>query len=337
MERNADAWQLSVVAFGPNRVRADERVAKVPGMKELRQVPLARDGWTRRELGLHLDAKGGHEQLPIDIKIFAYGSEKDDFVPALDMADAVLFLESGDIALDVRVSAAVDVALSERPGKPPHIVEKVKEEDPKVGLRTVVKRAVHALKTGKLNAFYKESLSKMTAVRDAALFGALTKEKILGQPEGELVAFMLKLVRERGRRAVIAGRLPNAEAYERSLSARWQRLLAVNALESIVADDGIGVLFAAPGARPMEREEVTTALAGLKRIGAQQKAQIIDRALLIAREADLWEGKTDPTATKVLEELTSRFYDVKDEPLGLRLEEDIRKAPEDFTLGAYED
>ncbi len=337
MERNADGWELKVVAFGPNRVRADERVARVAGLKELRQVPVVRDGWSRRELGLHLDAKGGHEQLPIDIKVLAYGAERVDFVPDLGGADAVLFMESGDIALDVRLSAAVDVALSERPGKPPHIVEKVKDDDPKVALRTIVKRVVHALKTGKLTQFYKESLSKMSAVRDAELFGALTKEKILAQPEGELVPFMLKVVRERGRRAVSAGRLPHAEAYDRSLSARWQRLLAVNALASLVADDGIGVLFAAPGARPMEREEVTTALAGLKRIGASQKAQLIDRALLIAREANLWEGKTDPTATKVLEELTSRFYDIQDEPLGLRLEEDIRKSPDDFTLGPYVD
>ena len=39
----------------------------------------------------------------------------------------------------------------------------------------------------------------------------------------------------------------------------------------------------------------------------------------------------------MLEELSDRFYAVDDEPLRMRLEEDIRGAPDDFTLGAYED
>jgi hypothetical protein len=339
MQRNAEGWKLEIVAFGAKRIRADERIATIPGLKELRNVPLTRQDWTRREFGLSLDAKGGHEQLPIEIVVLAYATtaDKDDFVPDLSAADAVLFLESGDLGLDTRVGAAVDVALSERVGKPPHIVERVKNDDVKTSLRTIVKRSVNALKTGKLNGFWKESVSKTAAAHDAAVFGALTKEKILGQPPGELVPFLLRVVRDRGRRAVKMGRLPSSEAFDRSLSARWQRLLAVKQLEMLVGDDGIAALFAAPGARPMEREEVTAALAGLKRIGASQKAQIIERALMIAREAELWEGKTNPTATKVLEELSSRFYDVKDEQLSTRLEEDIRKAPDEFTLGAYED
>jgi hypothetical protein len=105
----------------------------------------------------------------------------------------------------------------------------------------------------------------------------------------------------------------------------------------LVADAGIAALFCAPGARAMEREEVTVALAGLKRIGAAKKVAIVERALVVAREANLWEGKADGLATKVLEELSDRYYAVDDEPLRARLEEDIRKAPEDFTLGAYED
>jgi hypothetical protein len=339
MQRSAEGWKLEIVAFGAKRVRADDRIATIPGLKELRNVPLTRADWTRREFGLFLDAKGGHEQLPIEIVVLAYATtaDKDDFIPDVASADGVLFLESGDLGLDTRVGAAVDVALAERVGKPPHIVERVKGDDVKTALRTIVKRTVHALKTGKLNGFWKESVSKTTAARDAAVFGALTKEKILGQPPGELVPFLLRVVRDRGRRAVASGRLPSSEAFDRSLSARWQRLLAVKQLEMLVGDDGIAALFAAPGARPMEREEVTAALAGLKRIGASQKAQIIERALMIAREAELWEGKTNPTAKKVLEELSSRFYDVKDEQLSTRLEEDIRKAPDEFTLGAYED
>src|SRR5205823_5373140 len=116
-----------------------------------------------------------------------------------------------------------------------------------------------------------------------------------------------------------------------------QRLLVVNALEALVADAGIGALFGAPGARAMEREDVTVAIAGLKRIGAAKKAAIIERALVVAREANLWEGKTDELAAKVLEELSGKFYAVDDEPLRTCLDAHIRKAADEFTLGAYED
>jgi hypothetical protein len=340
MLRRADGWHLEIVAFGAGGVHADERVATVPNLKERLQVPRKGAGWTRRELGLALDAKLGHEHLPIDITILAYGPAdvaKDDFVPDLASADGVLFFESGEAALDSRIAAAIDAALAERGGTPPRIVERAKEDGAKSGIRSVVKQTVQALKTGQLHAFWQQSDRHMVAAHDEAVFGALTKEKILGQPEGELVAFMLRAVRERGRRAVRSGRLATSDAYDHSLSARWQRLLAVSSLEAVIADDGVAALFAAAGARPMEREEVTAALAGLKRIGAAKKAAIIERAMVVAREANLWEGATDATASQVLEELSTRFYAVDDEPLGLCLERDIRKAPDEYTLSAYED
>jgi hypothetical protein len=36
--------------------------------------------------------------------------------------------------------------------------------------------------------------------------------------------------------------VPTAEAFERCMSARWQRLLAVNSLEMLVRDDGVAAL-----------------------------------------------------------------------------------------------
>jgi hypothetical protein len=313
-------------------------VATVGSFKELRQVPLKRDGWDRREFGISLDSKGGHEQLPIHIAAHAYGAAtSDDFVPDLSGADGVLLVESGDAATDAHITAIVDAALAKRPGNPPRIVERAKSGALKEPLRNLVKAAVKALKAGELLEFWKQSTQRAAATHDADVFGPLTKEKILGQPPGEVAAFLLRVVRERARRAVAAGRVPTAEAYESCMSARWQRFLAVNSLEMLVADAGIAGLFGAPGARAMEREEVTTALAGLKRIGAAKKTAIIERALVVAREAKLWEGAADALATKVLEELSDRFYAIDDEPLSARLEQDIRKAPDDFTLGAYED
>jgi hypothetical protein len=342
VQRRVDGWHLELVAFGAAGARADERVAKVPGLVELRQIPLARDGWERRELSLSFDGKGAHERLPIVVTVFAYGAAKErlDFVPDLATADAVLLLDSGDAALDARVATAADAALTQRLGSPPRIVERAKGDSAdalKTALREAVKRAVKALKSGELNEFWKQSVRSADAANDAAVFGPLTVEKMEGQPSGELVAFMLRAVQGRARRAVASGRVPNAEAYGRCLSARWQRLLAVHVLEALVADAGVGALFGAPDHRAMEREEVTFALAGLKRMGAPKKAAVIERALGVAREAKLWEGAADELASKVLEELSAHFYAVDDEPLRVRLEEDIRKAPDDFTLGAYED
>jgi hypothetical protein len=338
MERRTDGWHLELVAFGCGGTRADEPLAAVGGLKELRQIPLKRDGWERRELGLSLDSKGGHEHLPIHIAVLAYGTTLlEDFVPKLSDADGVLFVESGDAAIDTRVLALVDAALAKRPGNPPRIVERTKADEVKLPLRTLVKRAVQALKSGELNEFFKQSSRNAQAAHDAEVFGPLTKERILGQPQGELVEFLLHTVRARGRRAVVSGRLATSDAYDRCLSARWQRLFAVNALEMLVRDAGVAALFGAPGDRAMEREEVTAALAGLKKIGAVKKAAIVERALAVAREAKLWEGTADAKATEALEELSARYYAVDDEPLRPRLEEDIRKAPDDFTIGAYED
>lgn len=339
MERLSDGWHLELVAFGGGGARADERVSTVASFKELRQIPLRRDGWERREFGVSLDSKVGHEQLPVHITTLAYGaSQREDFIPDLSSADGVLLLASGDPAVDAQIAARVDEALSKRLGNPPRIVEHAKKGDSlKEPLRALVKSTVKALKAGELHEFWKQSTARAKTTHDSDVYGPLTKEKILGQPAGEVAAFMLRVVRERGRRAAAAGRVPTSDAYERCLSARWQRFLAVNALEAVVADAGVAGLFVAPGARPMEREEVTTALAGLKRIGAAKKTEIIERALVVAREARLWEGANDPLAAKVLEELSDRFYAVDDEPLSARLEQDIRKAPDDFTLGAYED
>jgi len=338
MRRQIDGWYLELVAFGGGQTRADERVATVGGLKELRQIPLKGDGWERRDFGLALDSKGGHEQLPIHVSILAYGQGAEaDFVPDLSSADGLLFVESGDAAVDARVFAIADAALAKRLGSPPLLVERAKGDAVKDPLRTLVKRAIHALKAGELLEFWKQSVRTGDAAHDTEVFGALTKEKILGQKQGELVAFLLRLVHSRGRRAVLSGRLPMAEAYDRSMSARWQRLFAVNALEMLIADAGVSGLFGAPGDRAMQREEVTAALAGLKKIGAAKKAAILERALVVAREAKLWDGNADAMASKVLEELSDRFYAVDDEPLRERLEEDIRKTPEDFTLSAYED
>jgi hypothetical protein len=338
MLRRADGWHLELVAFGAGRARADERVATVTSLTELRQVPLKRDGWERRDFALGLDAKGGHEHLPIHVTILAYGpAEQDGFVPDLSTADGLLFVESGEAALDTQLVGAAEAALSKRLGGPPRIVERTKPGAVKNQLRALVKRTIQALKAGELLEFWKANDREAEVSHDAEVFGPLTKEKILGQKSGELVAFLLRLVHERGRRAVASGRLPTAEAYDRCLSARWQRLFAVNALDMLVGDAGVAALFGAPGARAMEREEVTFALAGLKRIGASKKVAIMEQALAVAREANLWEGKADGMAAKVLEELSDRFYAVDDEPLRARLEEDIRKTPEDFTLGPYED
>jgi hypothetical protein len=338
MLRRTDGWHLELVAFGGGSARADIGIGAVGGLKELRQFPLRGDGWERRDFLLSLDSKGGHEHLPIQITILAYGAaERDAFVPDLSSADGVLLVESGDAAIDTRVAALAEAALSERLGDPPRIVERAKADAVKDKLRTLTKRTIQALKAGELLEFWKQSVRTAEAAHDAEIFGPLTKERILGQPEGELVAFLLRVVQERGRRAIASGRVRTAEAYEGCLSARWQRLHAVSALEMVVRDAGVTGLFGAPGDRAMEREEVTAALAGLKRIGAAKKAAIIERALVVAREAKLWDGKPDAVATTVLEELSARFYAVDDEPLRTRLEEDIRKAPEDLTLGAYED
>jgi len=338
MQRRSDGWHLELVAFGGGKSHADEQVATLGSFKELHQMPVQGNGWVRREFGLSLDSKGGHEHLPIHVTTLAYGAaERDDFVPDLSSADGVLQVESGDLAIDARVATIVDLALSKRLGSPPRIVERATGGAVKDPLRDLVKRAVKALKAGELLEFWKQSARNAEAAHDAEVFGPLTKEKILAQPEGDVVAFLLRLVQARGRRAIASGRVPTAEAFERCMSARWQRLLAVNALEMLVGDDGVAALFGAPGGRAMEREEVTAALAGLKRIGAAKKAAIIERSLVVAREARLWEGNANDTAAKVLEELSDRFYAVDDEPLRMRLEEDIRGAPDDFTLGAYED
>ena len=338
MLRRKDGWQLELVAFGGVGTRADERIGALGNLKELRQFPLKRDGWERRDFVLSLDSKGGHEKLPIQVTILAYSAaDRQDFVPDLSSADGVLLIESGDAAVDARVLGATDSALAKRLGSPPRIVETAKPEGLKDPLRALVKRAVQALKAGELHEFWKQTVSNAEATHDAAVFGPLTKEKILTQPAGELLEFLLRVVHGRGRRAVASARVPTSEAYERCLSARWQRILAVNALEMLVRDAGVAGLFGAPGSRAMEREEVTLALAGLKRIGAAKKAAIVERALVIAREAKLWEGNADAMATKVLEELSDRFYAVDDELLSARLAADIRRAPEDLTLGAYED
>ena len=68
MQRRADGWHLELLAFGGSGAHADERVAAVGGVKELRQVPLKRDGWERRDFALALDAKAGHERLPIVVR-----------------------------------------------------------------------------------------------------------------------------------------------------------------------------------------------------------------------------------------------------------------------------
>ena len=89
MLRRTDGWHLELVAFGGGR--AHDRVGAHGGLKELRQFPLMRDGWDRREFLLSLDSKGGHEQLPIQVTIVAYGApERDEFVPDLSSADGVL-------------------------------------------------------------------------------------------------------------------------------------------------------------------------------------------------------------------------------------------------------
>jgi hypothetical protein len=338
MQRRSDGWHLELVAFGGDHGHADEGVAAVGSFKELHQIPVQGDGWVRRDFGLSLDSKGGHEHLPIHITTLAYGAAaRVDFVPDLSSADGVLVVASGDVAIDTLVAKLVDDALSKRLGSPPRIVERAAGSSLKEPIRELVKRAVKALKAGELHEFWKQSARNAEVAHDAEVFGPLTKEKILARPEGELVAFLLRLVHERGRRAIASGRVPTAEAFERCMSARWQRLLAVNSLEMLVGDGGVAALFGAPGGRAMEREEVTAALAGLKRIGAAKKAAIIERSLVVAREAKLWEGNADATATKVLEELSDRFYAVDDEPLRMCLEQDIRTAPEDFTLGTYED
>jgi hypothetical protein len=335
MQRRADGWHLELVAFGAG---ADSGIAAVTTFKETRQIPRKGPDWERREFELTIDAKSGFENQPIHIAVLAYAQGNDlAFVPDLSHADGVLFVETGDAGLDIRRLAATDVALSGRLGKPPRIVERAKPGPLKDPIRALVKTAVQALKAKQLHSFWTESDRSFEAVRDAEVYGALTKEAILARPPGELVEFMMRVVRERGRRAVKSGRLVNTEAYERSLNARWRRMLVVHALEMLVADDGVRALFGPPGDRAMDREDVTGGVAALKRIGASKKAAIIERALVVAREARLWEEPPDGLAAKVLEELSERFYAVDDEPLGGRLEEHIRKVPEEFTLGAYED
>lgn len=337
MHRDTDGWHLELVAFGAGAARADERVAGVPGMKELRQIPLKGAGWERREFRMSLEAKGDRE-IPVHVTILAYGpAEHDDFVPDLSHTDGLLFIECGDTARDERLGGLATSELAKRLGSPPRIIERAKPDAVKEPLRELVKRVVKARKAGELDAFWKENVRQAELTQGEAIFGALTKEKILGQPEGEVVDFLLRVIHGRGRRAVSRGRLPNRESFERSLSTRWQRLMAVELLEGLVRDAGLGALFAPPGDRALQREEVVLALAGLKRIGSPKKAELVERALGIAREANLWEGKADATAAGVLEELSTRFYAIDDEPLRKKLEDDVRKSPDDFTLPAYED
>ncbi len=332
MQRRADGWHLELVAFGSGR--ADEGVASLTTFKELRQIPLQGPGWERREFGLTFEAKSGFENQPIHIVVHAYAPAKDEaFVPDLRRCDGVLV-----IAADARRMEAVDAALAKRLGGPPRIVEQAAAGAPlKDGMRALVKRTVAALKASELHAFWKATDRDSEATHDAEVFGPLTKDAILARPRGELVEFMMRILRERGRRAVRSGRLPNVDAYERSLGTRLRRLVVVHALETLVADDGVSALFGPPGDRAMDREDVTGGIAALKRLGAAKKAAIIERALTVAREANLWEKKPDGLATKVLDELSERFYAVDDEPLGALFEESIRKSPEDFTLAAYED
>lgn len=336
MQRRADGWHLEIVAFGGGKARIDEPIASVKGMKELRQVPLRRNGWERREFAASLES--GHEHQPIHVTILVYRADAErGFVPDLAAADAVLYVDTGVADEDASAIASIDAALAKRAGAPPRIVERGPAAKLKDLLRSIVKRSIHALRAGELADFWRQSMRNAEAAHDEAVFGALTKDKILSQPPGEVVAFLLSVVEERGRRAVRAGRFARADAYDRSLNARWQRLFAVNALEMLVADAGIASIFGAPGVRAMEPEEVAAALSGLRRIGAAKKAAIVERALVVAREAKLWDGAAAGVAATVLEELSERFYAVDDEPLRARLEDDVRKATDDYTLGAYED
>lgn len=337
LHRDTDGWHLELVAFGGSGTRVDESVGAVPGMKELRQIPLKGPGWERREFRLSLEAKGERE-VPVHVTVLAYGpAEHEDFVPDLSHTDGLLFVECGDAARDERLGGLATNALAKRLGNPPRIVGRTKAGVVKEPLRDLVKQVVKARKAGELDAFWKENARQAELTQGEAIFGALTKDKILGQPSGEVVDFLLRVIHGRGRRAVARGRLPNRESFERSLSTRWQRLMAVELLDGLVRDAGLGALFAPAGDRALQREEVVLALAGLKRIGAPKKAELLERALGIAREANLWEGKADATASQVLEELSARYYAVDDEPLRERLEHDVRKSPDDFTLTAYED
>jgi len=332
MQRRADGWHLELVAFGEGR--ADEGVAALTTFKELRQIPLQGPGWERREFGLTFDAKSGFDNQPIHIVVHAYAPSKDaGFVPELRLCDGVL-LVGGDAAR----AKAVDEALAKRLGAPPRIVEQAPAGKPlKDAMRALVKRTVAALKGSELHAFWGATDRQSEEAHDAEVFGPLTKEAILARPQGKLVEFLMRVVRERGRRAVRSGRLPNVDAYERSLGTRLRRMVVVHALETLVGDDGVSALFGPPSDRAMDREDVTAGIAALKRMGAQKKAAIIERALVVAREANLWEKKPDALAAKVLEELSERFYAVDDEPLGALLEESIRKSPDEFTLGAFAD
>jgi hypothetical protein len=332
MRRRADGWHLEIVAFGGGR--ADDGVAALSTFKELRQLPLQGPGWERREFGLTFDAKSGFENQPIHMVVHAYAPAKDEsFVPELRLCDGVLVVDA-----DARRLEAVDAALAKRLGGPPRIVEQAPAGKPlKDAMRALVKRTVAALKAKELHAFWKANDRDSEAAHDTEVFGPLTKDAILARPQGDLVEFILRIVRERGRRAVRSGRLPSVDAFERSLGTRLRRLVVVHALEALIADDGVSALFGPPGDRAMDREDVTGGIAALKRIGAAKKAAIIERALVVAREAQLWEVKPDALATKVLDELSERFYAVEDEPLGALAEESVRKAPEDFTLGAYQD
>ncbi|HEY8077819.1 MAG TPA: hypothetical protein VIF62_27020 [Labilithrix sp.] len=332
MQRRADGWHLELVAFGAGR--ADEGVAALTTFKELRQVPLQGDGWERREFGLTFEAKSGFENQPIHVVVHAYAAGKNaSFVPELRLCDGVL-LAGGDAAM----LKTVESALGKRLGAPPKIVEQATADRPlKDAMRALVKRAVAALKASELHAFWGATERDRETAHDTEVFGPLTKDAILARPKGDLVPFIMRVVRERGRRAVKSGRLPNVDAYERSLGTRLRRMLVVHTLESLVADGGVHALFGPPSERAMDREDVTGGVAALKRMGAAKKAAIIERALVVAREANLWEVRPDGLATKVLDELSERFYAVDDEPIGALLEESIRKAPEEFTLSAYAD
>ncbi len=337
MRRDTDGWHLDIVAFGGPSARADEKVAGVSGMKELRNIPLKGAGWELREFGLSLDAKEGRD-VPVHVTILAYlPAKEEEFVPDLSTADGLLLVETGNAALDTRILVLAIEQLAKRLGDPPQIVERAAGGNAKDPLRTLVKRVVKAPKDGAIDEFWRQNAQRAAITHDEEVFGALTKERIMSYPSGELVAFLLSVVRARGRRAVAFGRLPNTETFEASLGARWQRLLAVDALEMLVRDAGIAALFGAPGDRALPREEVVMALAGLKRIRVPKKAELIERALGMAREANLWEGPPDATAAAVLEELSARFYAIDDEPLRQKLEDDVRKAPDEFTLPAYVD
>jgi hypothetical protein len=57
MERETDGWHLELVAFGSGGMRADEPLAAVSGLKELRQVPLKREDWEHFRFELEFESE----------------------------------------------------------------------------------------------------------------------------------------------------------------------------------------------------------------------------------------------------------------------------------------